>query len=220
MSDNLYAPVAELRERLGLTDLSQDFTLDRALQTASRWIDRTLGRRFYIPTVAEVRYYTACESYWYLEVDDFTSVTALATDANGDGVYETVWTVGTDYWLGPRNAPLNGEPYTCINKAWWSGRFSFPAWQDGVQVTGFPGYCALANCPPQIREFCLRLAGNSVGTSGSSGGASDLVIPGVQSYKIGTELTVVADPSSSKTLSPADRSLLDQFWRGGTAFIN
>jgi len=218
MSANLYASVAEFRERLGLTDLSQDFMLDHALQTASRWIDSTLGRRFFTTAAPEIRYYTA-PFYSYLETDDILSVTTLATDANGDGVYETTWTAATDFWLGPRNAPVNSEPYTCINRTSYSGRFSFPAWQDAVQVTGLFGYCTLANVPPQIRELCLRLAGNSVGTSGAGGGASDLVIPGVQSYKIGNELTVVADTSTARSLAPAEAGLLSQFWRGNSVFI-
>jgi len=213
MSDNLYAPVAELRERLGLTDSSQDFLLDRALQSASRWIDRTLGHRFFTTSSDEVRYFTACKAYWYLETEDIISVTSLLTDANGDGVYETTWTVGTDYWLGPRNAPLDGLPYTCINKTWATGRYTFPAWQDAVQITGKFGYCTLTNVPPQIRDLCLELAQS---TSGTVGGG-DLAIPGVQSYKIGNELSVTM---GSTKLSDTVNRLLDQFRRGSEAFIH
>lgn len=209
MSANLYAPVSELRDRLGLTDVSQDFMLDRALQSASRWIDRTLGRRFFTTTAPEIRYFTACNAYWYIDTGDLLSVTTLATDANGDGVYETTWTVTTDYWLGPRNAPLDGEPYTCINRTSTSGRFSFPAWQDGVQVTGQFGYCTLANVPPQIRELCLAVAEAGAGPVG------DLVIPGVQSYKIGNELSVTV---GGRRLPESAQSTLTQFMRGG--FVN
>jgi hypothetical protein len=218
MSDNLYAPVAELRERLGLTDSSQDFMLDRALQSASRWIDRTLGHRFFTTASDEVRYYTACEAYWYLETDDIISVTTLATDANGDGVYETTWTVTTDYWLGPRNAPLNNEPYTCINKTAWGGRYSFPAWQDAVQITGKFGYCTLANVPPQIRDLCLSLAESGAGAISGSVGGSDLAIPGVESYKIGNELSVTM--GSNKNLATAVTGILDQFRRGNEMFVH
>lgn len=207
MSANLYAPVSELKDRLGLTDNTQDFALDRALQSASRWIDRTLGRRFFTTAADEVRYFTACNAYWYLETGDLLSVTTLATDANGDGIYETTWTVTTDYWLGPRNAPLDGEPYTCINRAMYSGRFSFPAYPDAVQVTGKFGYCTLANVPPQIRELCLDLAQSSP----SLGASGDLVIPGVQSYKIGNELSVTM---GSTRLPGSTFQVLDQFRRG------
>ncbi len=209
MSDNLYAPVAELRERLGLTDSSQDYMLDRALQSASRWIDRTLGRRFFTTSSDEIRYFTACEAYWYLELDDLLSVTTLETDANGDGVYETVWTVTTDYWLGPRNAPLDGLPYTCINKTAWGGRYSFPAWQDAIKITGKFGYCTLANVPPQIRDLCLSLAESGAGAVGGG----DLVIPGVQSYKIGNELAVTMGDTTR--VAAATTAILNQFGRGG-----
>jgi hypothetical protein len=208
MSANLYASVSELRDRLGLTDTDQDFMLDHALQSASRWIDKTLGRRFFTTAADEIRYFTACNAYWYLETGDLLSVTTLATDANGDGIFETTWTVTTDYWLGPRNAPLDSEPYTCINKNWTSGRYTFPAWQDAVQITGKFGYCTLANVPPQIRELTLSLAETGTG----SVGGGDLAIPGVQSYKIGTELSVTM---GSTKLADSNLSVLTQFRRGG-----
>ena len=63
MSANLYASVAEFRDRMGITNTESDWQLDRALQTASRWIDRTLGRRFYTTDSDEIRYYTACDAY-------------------------------------------------------------------------------------------------------------------------------------------------------------
>jgi len=208
MSANLYASVAEFRERLGLPVGENDFMLDRALQSASRWIDRTLGRRFFTTAAPETRYFTACNAYWYLETGDLLSVTTLATDANGDGVYETTWTVTTDYWLGPRNAPLDNEPYTCINKNWTTGRYTFPAWQDAVQITGQFGYCTLANVPAQIRELCMLVAESTTG----AGGGGDLAIPGVQSYKIGTELSVTM---GNTTLPSSTALIVDQFRRGG-----
>jgi hypothetical protein len=209
MSANLYATVSQLRDRLGITDVSQDLMLDQALQSASRWIDKTLGRRFFTTAADEVRYFTACDAYWYLETGDLLSVTTLATDANGDGVYETTWTVATDYWLGPRNAPLDGEPYICINRTSYSGRFSFPAYPDAVQVTGKFGYCTLANVPPQIRELTLSLAETGAG----SVGGGDLAIPGVQSYKIGNELSVTM--GGNNRVTDSTRSVLAQFSRGG-----
>ena len=59
-------------------------------------------------------------------IDDAVSVTSVATDLDGDGVYETTWTVGTDYWVGPRNAPARGQPYRTINRNLAVGRQVFP----------------------------------------------------------------------------------------------
>lgn len=204
MSANLYASVSELSERLGIETSERDYALDHILQGASRWIDRTLGRRFYTTTAPEIRYYTACTAHWYLETDDLLSVTTLATDANGDGVYETTWTANTDYWLGPRNAPLDAEPYTCINKTSTTGRFSFPGWQDAVQVTGQFGYCTLANVPANIRELCLMVA------EVEAQPILDLVIPGVQTYKMGNELSVTV---GARRLPPMTQSIMDQYRR-------
>jgi hypothetical protein len=207
MSANLYASVAEFRDRMGITDTESDWQLDRALQTASRWIDQTLGRRFYTTESDEIRYYTASDCYWELRPeDDILSITTLATDANGDGVYETTWTTGTDYHLEPINAVANGEPYRRICRSWWQGRFSFPSYHNAVKVTGKFGYCALVNVPPQITTLCMMVAEGEAGP-----GLSDLVIPGVQSYKIGNELTVTV---AGKNLPRSAQSIIDHYRRG------
>lgn len=185
MSANLYASVAELKDRLGIVDSDRDFALDRCLESASRWIDRTLGTRFYHALTPEVRYYTMSSCAWRIDLDDLLSITELATDANSDGTYETVWTLNTDYRLGPVNAPLKGEPYRWIEKVWYTGRFSFPAYDRAVRVTSSTfGWCALANCPPGIRELALAVA------EVDAHNVLDVTLPGAQTYKLGAELTV------------------------------
>lgn len=201
-SPNVYAYLAEFKDRLGIegSDQSKDYALDHVLQSASRWIDQTLGRRFYTTAVPEVRYYTAWQSYWYLAVDDILSVTELVTDSNGDGVYETTWLAGTDYRLGPRNAPADGKPYDCIEKIWWTGRYSLPSYPEAVRITGQFGYCALADVPPLIRELTMMVAETD------SGPVNDLIIPGVATYKLGQELTVSA---GGKNISERAKQILD-----------
>jgi len=207
VSANLYASVAEFRDRMGITNTEADWQLDRALQTASRWIDRVLGRRFFTTDSDEIRYYTAWESFYELRPeDDILSVTELATDNNGYNVHETVWTVGADYHLEPINALVNGEPYTAICKSWWTGRYSLPSYTNAVKVTGKFGYCTLANVPAQIRALCMMVAEGEAGP-----GLSDLVIPGVQSYKIGNELTVTV---AGKNLPKSASAIMDQYRRG------
>lgn len=203
-SPNLYASLAEFKDRLGIAgdDQSKDYSLDHVLQSASRWIDTTLGRRFYTTAVPETRYFTACESYWYLYTGDLLSLTELATDANGDGTYETIWLQGTDFRLGPRNASAFGEPYNCIEKIWWTGRFSLPSYPDAVRITGQFGYCSLANVPPQIRELTMMVAETD------SGPVNDLTIPGVSTYKLGSELTVT---SGSRQLSNRAHEIINLY---------
>lgn len=203
MSANLYASVSELKDRLGITDTDRDFALDRALESASRWVDRTLGTRFYTPGTPEVRYYTITNCGWRIDIDDVLSVTEVATDANSDGTYETVWLAGTDYRLGPINAPLKSEPYRFIEKVWWTGRFSFPAYEYAVRVTSSTfGYCALTDCPPGIRELTMLVAEQHAHN------VLDTTLPGAQTYKLGNELTVTM---ATRDLPPAAQSILRQF---------
>lgn len=203
----LYATTAELKDRLGIEDTARDFALERCLEASSRWIERTLGRRFYVNGVddPETRYFTADRCYWQVKVDDLLSVTEVASDANNDGVYETIWTAGTDFWLGPRNAPLKGEPYTTINRTWPTGRFSFPAWEYGVRVTSEAfGYSATT--PAEIRELALMVAELQARP------VLDMTMAGVQTYRLGTEMSVTMDV---KKLPPMAETILDQYRIGG-----
>jgi hypothetical protein len=206
LSSNLYASLSEFKERIGIAndDQTRDFALDHVLEGSSRWIDNILGRRFYTTTADETIYYTATNNYWHLPVEDLLSVTTLATDANGDGVYETSWTVGTDYWLGPKNAVIDGEPYRFISKAWPTGRFNFPAWENAIQVVGKRGYSTLAARPAAIRELCLMVA------EVDAMPLLDLVIAGTATYKLGAELTVTM---GGKNLPPLARTIIDQYAR-------
>src|SRR5215468_8521285 len=114
-------------------------------EVASRWVDKETGHRFYSTT--ETRYYNALDRYlpsqaWAIEtlerpagspsrieVDDVRNVTQVATDEDGDGTYERVWTTPGDYWLGPRNAPSNGQPYKYVNRNAATSRYLFPMWE-------------------------------------------------------------------------------------------
>ena len=199
---NLYATHTELINRLGLeeNDPREGVFID-VLEAASRWIDKVTERRFYTNSTPETRYYTLCYPYTnggtYIDIDDVQTVTTLETDNNGDQVFETTWTAGTDYWLSPRNAVVNNQPYTRINRASLTGRFYFPGYEYGIAVTGTFGYSTLLNRPLNIRELCLMVAARMLGpqlvgvpssTTSSAGGA--LSIPGVSEYRIGTELQV------------------------------
>lgn len=220
-----YANIDELEDRLGIPHAdAREPELQRALDAASRWIDQKTGRRFY--TVTETRYYTAQWRYprgmgssygdfpWgnperpngggiagqHIAINDFVSVSAVATDDNGDGTYETAWTVGTDYWLGPRNAAADGQPYRSINRNLVTGRYTFPAWENALSVTGACGFSAAT--PDAIRQLCLVVAGLFARP------VMEMSIPGVQSYQLANDLTVTMQVED---LTPADRAILEQY---------
>jgi len=216
MTAPLYVTLDELKDRLHITDTSQDFALERALDSACRWIENALGRKFYTSGLSEVRYYTADTCDWQVKIDDLLGITELATDGADNNTYTTIWTLGQDYFLEPRNAVVKGQPFTSVRRFWPTGRFSFPVWDHAVRVTSSSyGYCVLENCPPEIREASLLMA-ESMAQSVLLGSLSQ---SGVTSYKIGTELSVTMDASAAANTRvvapPGVNSLLDHFRRFG-----
>lgn len=141
---------SELRIPNGTTD--EDARLERKIERASRAIDAWTGRRFYAAT--ETRVFSARSGYSLLVPDmDLLAVTSLKTDDDGDRVYETTWAT-TDYWLGPENAAVMGQPYWQIDVDRDYGRYTFPtSVRQGIQIAGSFGYSATV--PVIVREACL-----------------------------------------------------------------
>jgi len=224
-----YASVNDLADRLGISiDDTRMATLTQNIEDASRWIDQQTGRRFY--TVTETRYYTLSprrhnmpwsltppgwEAPWALEspsggwggqriiIDDFVSITSVATDIDGDGVAEQAWTLNTDYWPGPKNAPAEGKPYRSINRNPVTGRYFFPVWENGIAVTGACGFSTAV--PSPIRQLCLTVAMLFARP------VMEMSIPGVSSYQIGTDLKLSMQPEE---LPENAQQILNQFRDG------
>lgn len=183
MPDNAYATVDELKDFLGLQGEDRDYALDGVVTTASRLIDRWTGHQFYT-SANQVRYFCAGSDPTYVAIDDLLSASALATDSDGDSTYETVWTPVTDFYFGPVNAPAHNEPYTRLYRTSYTGRFYFPAYTNSVKITGTWGYSA--TLPREIKHLCLIVSQVLCGP------LLDMAMPGVSSYKLGTEISAVA----------------------------
>jgi len=227
MASVAYGNVHDLADRLGfpLND-AREAVLFQVAEDASRWIDKQTARRFY--PVTETRYYSVRWHYGSLYgggsgfgqfpwgnpervsgggyadqrvmIDDCLSVSVVATDGDGDGVYEQPWTVGTDYFLGPRNGPARGEPYRSINRNLATGRYMFSPWEDGLSVTGSFGYSATVPAPiHQLWMDVAMLMARPV---------MEMSIPGVQDYKLGGDLSVTMQPQD---LPPASKAILEQY---------
>lgn len=118
---NEYATLATLKDSLQITvaDTTRDTLLNQALASASRSIDRTCGRRFWLdPTVVartfNPRGRVVCEAFGeVLLVDDLGSITGLIVEL-GPG---TSWTAVTGYETTPDNALLDGRPITGLLRA-------------------------------------------------------------------------------------------------------
>lgn len=151
---NGYTTVADLRAHL--TDEQShldEARLERAISTASRWIDEWCGRRFWLDPEPVTRVYTASIP-GRADVDDIGTRTGLsvAADFDGDGIAETVW---ADGWaLEPRNADANGGAY-----AWTaivtSGSRRFPTGPDRLRVTTRFGW---SQVPEQVQVASLLRA--------------------------------------------------------------
>lgn len=153
---NGYATRDELKEwvRLDPTDSDFDDLLDKAINASSRGIDKWTRRHYY--QVDEPRRFAAIDAcrVWFGSFNDLVSVTALATDDDGDGVFETVWTAA-DYELQPvnPNAAPEPKPYRRVKAV---GDLSFPVARRGrrhrVELDGMWGWPAI---PDAIIEGTL-----------------------------------------------------------------
>lgn len=136
---NGYTTLNDVKAALNLEDSMDNAALEVAIATASRQIDDYCGRFFYkdgtVGTPA-TRYYTPTD-YYILPVDDFVSISEIATDDNFDRTYGTVWTTD-DSMFEPVNNPSRGWPMSRILAV---GSYVFP-WNlpQSVRVKGVFGW--------------------------------------------------------------------------------
>lgn len=141
---NAYCTLSDLKTSLAIEDIQDDTALEAAIMTASRMVDDYTGRFFYRDGTSGspvTRYYTAQD--WYnCNVDDFISLSQIATDDNFDQTYDTVWTT-SDYMVEPINNPRRGWPYTRLIAI---GSYIFPFnLPQSVRVQGVWGWSAIPN---------------------------------------------------------------------------
>jgi len=150
-----YATLAEFKAAVGITDSTDDAALQSVLDATDTLIDLYCDRKTGFGTATETRYYTA-EDYEYVLTDDLVSVTTLQTDDDANGTYETTWTSGTDYVLAPRNAALDGFPYTEIDTSvTWPRNFPKDVYL-GVKVVGVFGFPSV---PAAVKQAEIIQAG-------------------------------------------------------------
>ena len=159
-SGTAYASLTDLHTELGIATSStaNDLSMQLALDVATIEITDYCGRSFLCST-GQTRYYTAeCSSH--LLTDDILAITALRTDADGDGTFETTH-ASTAYLLAPFNAAaeLSAAPYTSILFPSYSSG-SFPTgYVRGVQIVGTFGYSTAV--PTLVKKAALFQAARS-----------------------------------------------------------
>lgn len=157
-----YVGPEELKDRLDIDDSSDDSIIVDVCNATSRWIDEFCGRHFFRMT--DTRTYQPFD-IWLLDIDDIVSVTSLKIDLDGDGVYETAWTQGTDYMLrvgdGQFSQKRYGEPrpYTQVQVLQGGGTWFPFTWPfthlDRVQITGMYGW---PQVPAAVHQAALLVA--------------------------------------------------------------
>lgn len=154
---NAYATMADLKAELniGQADTSYDVKLEKALNSASRQIDRHCGRRFWQdPATVQREYYA--DSPYDVQTDDISTTTGLVVrvDTGDDGTYATTLTITTQFILLPRNADHDGLPWNSIRLV-DADTTTFPIWTSGrpsVRVTAKFGF---ATVPDDVNKACL-----------------------------------------------------------------
>jgi hypothetical protein len=149
-------------------------TIEKAIEAASRTIDRIANRRFWMDANATARLYRTTDFYT-LFVDDIGSTSGLqvAFDATGNGNYTDIQVLNTDYILDPVTAPQQQRPYTQITMV---GADLFPlpiSRRPQVQVTARFGWY-LGTPPDDVVEACLILSADYVKRASSVGGVLGL----------------------------------------------
>lgn len=122
---NGYTTLNEVKSALNLDDSMENAGIELAIATASRMIDDYCGRFFYqdgTVLAPATRYYTP-QDFYTIAVDDFVSLSEIATDDNFDQLYQTIWTA-SDSMFEPVNNPSRGWPR---NRILAVGSYVFPA---------------------------------------------------------------------------------------------
>ncbi len=148
---DLYATLADLKTRLGITDTNDDARLTAALKTASRGIEGFCERQFNDSGSVTTRLYRP-DAIYMCQVDDFWTTTGLVLQVNGN-----TWD-STRYELDPLNGVVDGVtgwPYMRIHGI--MGNTFYPTWvgKANISVTAQWGWSVV---PDPIHEACLVAA--------------------------------------------------------------
>lgn len=158
-SSGLLCRLEDLKQELGVpsSNHDNDLSMEIAIETAGQEISDYCGREF-VRSTGQTRYYTA-EHATCLLTDDILAITALRTDADGDGVFETTLS-SSAYLLAPFNAAAGvyPSPYTHILVPSYSSG-TFPCISRGVQIVGDFGYATAV--PPIVKKAALFQASRS-----------------------------------------------------------
>lgn len=143
-----YASLSQVKASLRLTDSVDDAVISVALAAADEAIDAWCGRTFSTAgTVDATRYYAAGKAD-YVEIDDCTAITSVATSTDG-----ATWALTTDYQAEPLNNRADGMtwPYTrlrALNGTYWPTL-------NGIQTVRVVGRFAFGYVPNSVVQAAI-----------------------------------------------------------------
>ncbi|OPC81813.1 hypothetical protein B4N89_13485 [Embleya scabrispora] len=153
---NLVALKAQLR--LDPDDTTADALLTQAIATASRFVERLTGRRFWLDPAPVQRIYRPTlramrdHDGEHLLVDDIGSLDGLVVELGGPGS----WTTTTNYETTPDNALTDLEPITALSRR--TGEWDAGYGLSRVRVTARWGWPAIPDDVVQATQIqALRL---------------------------------------------------------------
>lgn len=152
-----YVTSDELAEFVRIEDELDNAQISLAVAAASRAIDKVTRRQFGQDEEPVARYYTAkldpVLNRMSVDIDDLMATGDLAVHADVEGD-ETYGAEVTSFTLRPRNAPVDGEPWTQLVVG-RGASVGFPAAPDAVRVTARFGWSAV---PDAVKEACALQA--------------------------------------------------------------
>jgi hypothetical protein len=165
---DLYCTPEMLKDRRGITDTVDDSEIIGACRAVARWIDRKFCQRVFYRREATLTF--AAKNWTCLDLPDLVSVTALKTDVDGDGVFETTWSA-SDYQLLPVNAPSEAEPepYDSVKALVGSFPVACTGRTNRVQIEGVWGWPSV---PEPVIEAAKILSGDYLKLGGMAFGVA------------------------------------------------
>jgi hypothetical protein len=156
-----YIGLQEFKDRMGITDSTDDSQAQIAIQTVAGWVNEYAGQHF--NRITETRTFVPHEIV-KINIDPLVSVTAFNVDRDGSGVFAESWVRDVDYQLriGPDSYNPNAtgilRPYRQAVTI-QSGKlfpFIYPfAHLDRVQIQGTWGW---SQVPSGVTEASFILA--------------------------------------------------------------
>lgn len=171
---NGYMTLLEIKAAIGETTTDHDADYERAIEAASRQIDEFRGDQFWLQATPGPRIYRPDhpELLWTGDFADTTGLT-VATDEDGDGVFETEW--APEEWQPEPLWRLNGRPFDRI-VACRGKHFPMTYARASVRVVARWGWAAV---PLAVKQACQILAIDHFKSKDLTGGVAGLSDLGV-----------------------------------------